>query len=524
MSLHLNLTVANASWGATMLASCVLWYVWRLRHRRNEERLPHPPGPPGLPLIGNLLDVPKESTWLTYFAMSEKYDSDIIRLNVMGTNIIVLNSAQAVSDLLEKRSSNYSDRPQAVMLNELVGFKWATSSLGYNARWKDHRRAFHQYMGPESTKQSRLIEEDETAVVLEKLLLGREGFVDHIRHMAGSEILRIAYGIEVQEQDDPFIHIAEQSMQSITATLTAGSYLVDVLPFLKYVPEWVPGAGFKQQAREWRHWMLRSLHEPYNEVKRRVEQGQAADCVGASLIENMVNSAQDAEYTESVVREMLASMYLAAGTDSTVSTLVSFILAMVLHPDIQTKAQAEVDLHCYGRLPTFADYDALQYCHAIVKEALRWNPVVPLAVPHQSSSDDTYKGYYIPKGSIVLGNSWAILHDDAIYRQPHAFNPDRFMKGGKLNPDMRDPVTAAFGYGRRICPGRYMAYDSIWITVASLLAVFNFTKAKDAKGNEITPSGEYNMGFLSYPLPFKCDIQPRSAEHKALVEATRGKM
>ncbi|KAI0348399.1 cytochrome P450 [Trametopsis cervina] len=522
MSLHLNFTVTETVLSTVVLASCVLC-VWRSRYSRNEQRLPHPPGPPGLPLVGNILDVPKQPAFMGYLAMSKKYDSDIIRLNVLGTNLIILNSAQAVSDLLEKRSLNYSDRHRMVMLNELIGFGWATTFIGYGTLWKDHRRAFHQYMGPETIKQFRPVEESGTAVFLEKLLLRPEGFMDHLRHMAGSKILKIAYGIEAQEEDDPFIYMAEKAMESVSATVNAGSYLVDILPFLKYLPEWIPGAGFKKQARMWKHWVLGSLHEPYSIVKRRMEQGEATDCVGAFLIENMVYKAQDTEYAETVVRGALGSIYLGAA-DTTVSALGFFILAMVLHPEVQAKAQTEIDLHCPGRLPTFADYDTLQYCHAIVKEVLRWNPVVPLGVPHRSSSDDVYNGYHIPKGSIVVGNSWAILHDEAAYRDPSAFNPDRFMRDGKIDPDMRDPVTAAFGFGRRICPGRHMAYDSIWITVASVLAVFKLAKAKDAEGNEITPSGEYHMGFLSHPLSFNCVIQPRSAEHKALVEAVRGNL
>lgn len=178
-------------------------------------------------------------------------------------------------------------------------------------------------------------------------------------------------------------------------------------------------------------------------------------------------------------------------------------------------------------------------------------------MPHRCSADDMYKGYYIPKDSLVVGNSWcvaaqyfsragspistlccvrAILHDEKAYPDPSSFNPDRFMKGGKINPDVRDPATAVFGYGRRICAGRHMAYESMWVVVASTLAAFNISKAKGSDGELVTPSGEYDLGFLwwvdsisryhsyltahfhSYPKPFECDIQPRSAEHKLLVE------
>lgn len=98
------------------------------------------------------------------------------------------------------------------------------------------------------------------------------------------------------------------------------------------------------------------------------------------------------------------------------------MLAMVLFPRVQT--QAELDRVCPGRLPDFSDYDSLPYIQAIVLEALRWNPVIPegmsalvlvsenlaerlsSALPHCTTEDDVYEGYFIPKGSVVVGNSW----------------------------------------------------------------------------------------------------------------------
>lgn len=107
-------------------------------HRiRRATRLPRPPGPPGLPFIGNLLDTPNEYSWLKYREWGRKYgerlppreeyradptcdvDSDVIRLNMLGTDLIILNSYEAATDLLDKRGAIYSDRPVLTMLGEL---------------------------------------------------------------------------------------------------------------------------------------------------------------------------------------------------------------------------------------------------------------------------------------------------------------------------------------------------------------------------------------------------------------------
>lgn len=90
----------------------------------------------------------------------------------------------------------------------------------------------------------------------------------------------------------------------------------------------------------------------------------------------------------------------------------------------------------------------------------------------------------------------AMLHDETVYPEPERFNPDRFMKDGKLNPDIRDPSTSVFGFGRRICPGRFLAYESLWINIAFILSVFNLSKVKDENGELITPREEYMEGML----------------------------
>jgi len=191
---------------------------------------------------------------------------------------------------------------------------------------------------------------------------------------------------------------------------------------------------------------------------------------------------------------------------------------MVLHPEVQKQAQSELDAVLDGRrLPELSDQVSLPYITAIVKESLRWKPVVPLNFAHRLMEDDVYRGYYIPKGSIVLANNWAILHDEKEYHEPAVFNPNRFMKDGQLNPEVREPA-AAFGHGRRICPGRYMVQDQLWITIASVLATFALSKEMDSNGVEIMPETGSLPGFLSHPKPFQCNIKPRSNAHAMLIE------
>ena len=128
----------------------------------------------------------------------------------------------------------------------------------------------------------------------------------------------------------------------------------------------------------------------------------------------------------------------------------TFFLAMVLNPDAMKKAQGELD-RVVGkeRLPDFSDKDKLPYIDALVKELLRWNPPVPTGFPGRATQDDVYRGYFIPAGTIVMGNIWAIFRDPNVYPDPEVFNPDRFLKDGKPNPLVPNPGDRVFGFGRR---------------------------------------------------------------------------
>lgn len=100
-----------------------------------------------------------------------------------------------------------------------------------------------------------------------------------------------------------------------------------------------------------------------------------------------------------------------------------------------------------------------------------------------------------------IGLLRAIMHDSVVYPDPDIFNPERFLrKNGtgdlELNPDVLDPEEVIFGFGRRVCPGRYMIYESLWMTITCILAVFDISKSKRPDGTVVTPQGNYTSGFL----------------------------
>ncbi|KAF8210798.1 cytochrome P450 [Mycena galopus ATCC 62051] len=504
----------------TLALATFLILLGGLRWKRSRSRLPLPPGPKKLPLVGNLFDIPTERQWETYAKWSEQFNSDIIHLNAMGTSIVVLSSLEAVKELFEKRSSLYSDRPRLPMI-ELMGWDFGIGFMKYGDRWRAHRRLLHEAFNVGAVKQFQPQELAATHKLLRGILQNPHDIMEHFRHLAGALMMDITYGIDVRYSDDQYIRIAEEAMHGLSVASIPGAFLVDTIPWLKHVPSWVPGAGFKHKAAQWKQVTRELLELPFSETQHNIATGLARESftsLNLRPLDDLAGSEKHAR--EAVLKASAANMY-AAGADTTVSALGSFILAMLKYPWVQDRAQAEIDsVVGSGQLPAFGDESALPYVSAVVKEVLRWRNVTPIAMPHYLAVEDEYRGYRIPAESIIIGNAWAILHDDNMYPDPDSFQPERFLRDGKLNPTITDPEVFAFGFGRRICPGRHMASSTLWIAIASILSAFHIGKAIGEDGEEVEPTYEYFAGLISTPIPFECSITPRSPKAAEVIQAT----
>ncbi|GJE96580.1 cytochrome P450 [Phanerochaete sordida] len=479
-----------------------------------------PPGPSGLPIAGMAFENAKGYQWLNYEKWGKQYGSDILHVHMFGKPMIVLNSMQAVNDLFEKRSNLYSDREQQTMFHKLVGWDWNLAFMPYGDRWKEHRRMFHQHFQPSVVPKYRAKLALETRKFIGRLRhTATDDWLRHVRHLTGAIIIGVTYGLDVQQENDPNVLLAEKAIFSMAMTGVAGTYLVDWLPQMQFLPEWFPGAKFLREAREWRPAVETMSKVPFDDVKAQLAAGKAKPSVVSTLLTGL-DDTKDNTLQELVIQNTAGTAY-TGGADTTVSALGTFILAMVQNPEVQQKAQAELDRVVGNqRLPDYDDQANLPYFAALMKEVLRWRPVTPLAASHKVMEDDEYKGYHIPGGAIVMGNVWAILHDEKVFPDHDKFDPTRFLTadGKELRKDIMEPEIAAFGFGRRKCPGRYLAMDSLWIAMAYLLQCYNIKAPIDQYGNPIEPDGKYTTGLLSYPLPFPVNFEPRSPEAIYLLE------
>ncbi|KAF8695637.1 cytochrome P450, partial [Rhizoctonia solani] len=492
--------------------------------------------------------------------MGKKLGSDIIHLNIMGQSIVVLNSAQAASDLLDKRSAIYSDRVNAAMVNDRALLDWSdfAGMLPYNDAWRRQRRRMTNWLNPRSVIQFNGLQQDEARLLLGRLLhlSGTPGLFEKVKHQfsftTGSTMLRLIYGYRPKEdQDSIYVNALQASINLFQSTMISSQcrlltlihskllsrmertdFLVNAFPILARVPDWVPGTGWKRTARKWREQKNEAVNAPYEWTKQQIAKGNFEHSILSSLLDEDESSSElSIADQEKELKQLCYTLFVGedfaqhlrpecykyvtygqnqtGGTDTLATAFLSFVAAMVTNPETQKKAQNEIDsvIGYATRLPTLADSSQLPYIRQLTLEVMRWLPTAPTGgPPHACSQDDIYRGYNIQNGTMV-----AMSRDEVLYKDPERFDPERF-----ADPDVVSPP--GFGWGRRKCPGTHFAEASLFLVISSMLTTFALCCKVDKNGKEVTPKieGDYNHLALTIK-PFEFEIRPRSEEHRQLI-------
>ncbi|OBZ74404.1 O-methylsterigmatocystin oxidoreductase [Grifola frondosa] len=465
-------------------------------------RMDFPPGPPARPIVGNILEVPSSGAWNLYTKLKPQY-GDLVYFHGLGSKILVLNSLKAIHDLLDKRGNNYSHRPIFTTLGELMHVDQSMPLLPYGKEWREHRKLAYIALSPSAVKKYHSVQSDISALMNRDFLERPDDFFSHVRLTSGRILLTVTYGLSVDAADNEYITHAEETMELITRGSVPGAFLCDLLPFLKWLPSWT---SFQKEVAQGRAMVEHLVTKPFEHVKREMAEGTAAPSLTQDLLRLEPEPSSEFEYR---VRWTTGAVY-GAGGESTYATVLTFILAMALHPEFQNRAQAEID-RVVGteRMPVVSHRADLPYVAAVIKETMRWHPVVPLAIARRTAEDDVYEGYFIPKGTIVVPNTEVVTLEPNDKYDPHAFLPDRFLDPTQ---DVVDPAVYAFGYGRRVCPGKALAENSVFLLITGLLTAFDI--APPAEGGL---EARFGASLVSYPEPFKCAFCPRSEAKAELV-------
>ncbi|KII95683.1 hypothetical protein PLICRDRAFT_48632 [Plicaturopsis crispa FD-325 SS-3] len=492
---------------ALALALFGSWVAYSRLLARNNPALP--PGPPGEPIIGHLRVVPTDNPEIAYAKWSKEYDSDVLYFNILGQPVIVLNSVQAAVDLLDKRGSNYCDRPRFVLF-EVMGWSGTLTFLQWGPRFQMHRKLLQSAFSKPKIVPFRDLQTAEAHQLLKGIVAAPADWERLMRRFATAIVLGIGFGVSITSDTDPYIQMAVDASYALGHGGAPAGTPVDFFPSLRYLPNWLARSWSLKFARDWR-WAIRQIHDiPFAAVQEDMKNGTAQP----SFIHTLMERQEKGEVGDVTLADMkgAAGAIYAAGQDTTWSTLVVFMLNMVLHPEIQEKARAEIDeVVGNDRLPVFSDRPTLPYLEHILQETLRWAPVSPIGVPHKSLQDDIYKGMFIPKGaSLVYANARAMCHDENTYKNPEVFNPDRYRpvaEGGNGEPL---PV-GQFGFGRRICVGRHLAEASLWIVMANLLATMSI------ESPDGPPKVSFTSGLTCHPEHFPCILRTRSRQAEDLI-------
>ncbi|KAG9191377.1 hypothetical protein G6011_09465 [Alternaria panax] len=494
------------------IGAVAIYILSRSLLRKNSHGLQLPPGPKGIPFLGNINDLPKPGLlecqhWLKH---KDLY-GPISSITVLGQTFVIINDANIALELLSNRAAMHSGRPDMAFSGDMIGYTKTLAMHQPNQTFKHHRRNIAKVASSAtSLTVFDRVQNEEAAHFLLNVLESPDALFEHIKKEAGAVILRITYGYTPNAKGkDPLVEMAGQTMTDFADSSVPGRWSVDVFPLLRFLPDWCPGTGFKRTARQMADQLVRTAEQPYAFVKSQMKNNTAK----TSFLSQAIESLGLDPSMEYIHKWSATSMYLG-GADTTVSSLMTFFLAMAVFPEVQKKAQEELDRVIGGeRLPINSDKASLPYIEAVMKETHRWHPVAPMALPHCCTQEDSIKGYRIPKGAMILPNNWWFTHDPAVYPDPMTFRPERYLNGS-TEPD---PRTWIFGYGRRVCPGRYVADNALFTTIAQSLAVFNIEKPIE-NGKVVEPKVEFERGVVSHPKPYRVSITPRSEKCRELVK------
>ncbi|KAJ7614162.1 cytochrome P450 [Roridomyces roridus] len=469
-----------------------------------------PPGPRGLPLLGNLLDIPGKHLATYFRQLCEEYGG-LVSLNFAGFRIILVGNMTLARELLEKRSAKFSSRPIVpyALCYDPEQIYW-TSVTGRNHFLG--RKLTAGIMVGVRAGDTELLQQLEALICTTRLLDG--GGKDWMREMertSASMILSATFGLHCPTGDEPELKEVLDCVTELVQLASPSGSIINALPFLDMIPGPMP---WRKRATAFRQ----REDALYDRLVTRAVSGEAAG------MNTWATEFASQDKPEGDQRKLLNTMS-SAGIETTATSLQTFVLACLLFPQWIARAQKEIDAVIgKDRIPTFKDRPQLPYVEAVVRETLRWRPAVRFGLPHECTADDVveYQGkeYLIHKDSIVFAVTWAIEHDKT-HEDADDFSPGRFLdEKGQLRPGYE---SSAFGFGRRVCPGQPFAERSLWINIAMMLWTFDIRKSTEVDVQTGMPfeygcqDAQFSGALTNPPLEFPAVFHPRSAHHAEVV-------
>ncbi|KAK7040217.1 hypothetical protein VNI00_010023 [Paramarasmius palmivorus] len=542
-----------------LLVSLALARLFRIGKR--ESYLP--PGPPTLPVVGNMHVFPTKYPHYKFTEWARQYGG-MYSIKVGSQTVIVLNAMDHVKELLEKRNATTAGRPRNHVV-EMVGKGNAFSFISANSTWRRQRKIANTILVPSVMPNHLPLQYAEASQTLYDILKTPEELCDHLSRYSFSVITSLLYGKRCPRSQTREVTAFYELQHVWTRLISPGTVPpVDKWPIFGVIPErWAPWKTLIRECQQRQRELYLGLLE---ECEGRVKKNEASECFIKDLLGRMEEHEMDRE-----TLGYFAATLLEAGSETTSSVLKSLVLFLAASPGAQHKAFAEINLVVGDqRAPALEDLKHLPYLDAVLKEVTllslsakvadlvievqRIRPAVPLALPHETTAPeevcdciDIGAGNLTHLDASILGtlylktlifpNTYAINHDPGVYwslstaqkgcrvklaivyfDDPGAFRPERYLlteHGIKPGVDDRSfRADIGFGFGRRICPGMHLAKNSIALVAMNLIWAFEFKPLVDPDTGKDIPVDvfAYEEGLSFTPKPFRCRVSPRNEQ------------
>lgn len=479
------------------------------------------PGPPGLPFIGNTLQLdPHPQKQMRAWA---KQYGEVFSIGLGGHRWAMICSAQAVKEIMDRQSGSTSSRPPMPVLSELISGGMRAIAMEYTPQWRMVRNVVHKLLTPKVSDTFKPSQEFETKQLVWDILTdNKEGgeFYRHCRRYTTSVVMTSTYGKRVGSWNAKHIKEVYQVMNELSLCALPGAFWADAFPILAKLPKWLQ--TWRPRALEYYRNQARIWEDLWNELQDDIQHNRAPEC--------FVKQVSEVDLQKQGISQLqgafIAGTLIEAGSETTASTLNGLLKTLAANPRVQSVANSHLTRVCGDdRSPTFADEPQLQYVRAIVKEIMRMRPVGTIGASHYSTADVVYKDYFIPKNTVIALAQYVVQYDDR-YGDPFVFRPERFMGhtlragayAAAADPLERDHF--GFGAGRRICPGMHLAENSLFITAAKILWAFEILPAigDDGVEEELDLSDDaFEEGMIVVPKPFRLRFVPRNKRDRKSV-------
>nr|QWK52419.1 cytochrome P450 76C4-2 [Isatis tinctoria] len=445
------------------------------RFKQGSLRSTTPPGPPRLPIIGNIHQVGKNPH--QSFANLSKTYGPIMSLKFGSLKTVVITSPEAAREVLKTHdqvlSGRYFNEAVRSINHHKVSLAFLPSS---SAHWRLLRKIsatqLFSLQRIEATKALRMkkVRElvsfmNESSKRQEAVDISRASFVT-VLNIISNMLFSVDLGSYDSEKPSLFQDDVKGIMESI-----GKPDLANFFPFLRFLDL----QGNKKKMKDYSDRLFRVFRGFIDaKVAEKSSRSDPKNISESDFVDALIdlNKGDEAELNSTEIEHLLADLFVA-GTDTNSSTLEWAMTELLRNPKEMVKAQAEID-RVIGQKGVVeeSDISGMPYLQAVVKETFRLHPAGPLLVPRKAESDAEVLGYMVTKGTQVLVNVWSIGRDPSVWENPTRFEPERFL-GKEIDVRGRDYELTPFGSGRRICPGLPLAVKIVPLVLASLLYSFN---------------------------------------------------